>query len=377
MLKKLFVLVAIMAYFAFSAFQCASTEMTTAKLYIQQKNPDKALEALKKEVEKNPKNDEAYFLMGNIYGEKGEYEAMLEAYDKSLSISKKYEANIKNNKYKFWADNYQKGAAFFNRGIKAQNADTAKIFYNKAAEAFNQAIKILPDTPSAYQSLAYVYLNLGEIDKSVEPLETVYKRQPKNLDVIKILGEVYLAIAEKVEDQNKKNEIYQKALDMLKEARKNFPNDQDILIEMSNVYIQANRVDEALEVFAENVKLDPKNKSYRYNYGVVLLNAKRYAEAEEQFKAAIEIDPEFMNAIYNLAVTYIKWGSEIREKAEAEMKKDESYKEKFALAEPLLKKYLEKNPKNPELWNLLGRIYANLGKNQESLEAFKKADELR
>ena len=377
MLKRTIAISVLAVYLALTAFQCASTEMTTAKLYIQQKNPDKALEALEKEVAKNPKNDEAYFLMGNIYGEKAEYEKMLEAYDKSLAISKKFEANINNNKYKFWADNYQKGAAYFNLGIKANDQDTAKIFYNKALEAFNTAIKILPDTPSAYQSAAYVYLNLGQIDKSVEPLETVYKRQPKNLQVIKILGEVYLAIAEKVENNDEKNKIYEKALSMLHEAKKNFPNDQEILIELSNVYIQANRVNEALEIFAENVKLDPNNKSFRYNYGVVLLNAKKYAEAEEQFKKALEIDPEFINATYNLAVTYIKWAAEIREKAETEQKKDDTYKEKYAAAEPLLKKYLEKNPKNPELWNLLGKIYANLGRNQESMEAFKKADELR
>ena len=41
----------------FSGFQCSSTELTSAKLYIQQKNYEKAIDALQKEVQKNPKSD--------------------------------------------------------------------------------------------------------------------------------------------------------------------------------------------------------------------------------------------------------------------------------------------------------------------------------
>jgi tetratricopeptide (TPR) repeat protein len=52
--------------------------MTSAKLYIQQKNYDKAMESLKKEVEKNPKSDEGWYYMGVVYGEKEQYGEMME-----------------------------------------------------------------------------------------------------------------------------------------------------------------------------------------------------------------------------------------------------------------------------------------------------------
>ncbi|MBK6682134.1 MAG: hypothetical protein IPG53_20135 [Ignavibacteriales bacterium] len=39
----------------FSGYQCSSAELSSAKLYIQQKNWDKAVESLNKEVAKNPK----------------------------------------------------------------------------------------------------------------------------------------------------------------------------------------------------------------------------------------------------------------------------------------------------------------------------------
>nr|HRI46557.1 hypothetical protein [Ignavibacteriaceae bacterium] len=73
----------------FTGFQCASTEITSAKLYINQKNWDKAINVLNKEIEKNPKSDEGYYLMGLVYSEKEDVDNTIKAFDNSLSISKK------------------------------------------------------------------------------------------------------------------------------------------------------------------------------------------------------------------------------------------------------------------------------------------------
>jgi predicted Zn-dependent protease len=59
---------------------------------------------------------------------------------------------------------------------------------------------------------------------------------------------------------------------------------------------------------------------------------------------------------------------------EAKSENNELYKEKFKLAIPYLEKYLSVNPKEPVIWELLGRVYANLGMQEKSLEAFEKAD---
>jgi tetratricopeptide (TPR) repeat protein len=72
-----FIALALVAILSFTGFQCSSTEMTSAKLYIQQKNYDKALEVLNKEVTKNPKSDEGYYYMGVVYIEMEKYDDML------------------------------------------------------------------------------------------------------------------------------------------------------------------------------------------------------------------------------------------------------------------------------------------------------------
>ncbi|MCB0753546.1 MAG: hypothetical protein KDC52_18890 [Ignavibacteriae bacterium] len=88
----------------------------------------------------------------------------------------------------------------------------------------------------------------------------------------------------------------------------------------------------------------------------------------------MEIDPDYENALYNLAVTYVKWGATIREEAEANETKSEEFKTKFQQALPLLEKFLTLNEEEGAVWDLLGKVYANLGMAEKSEQAFKKAD---
>ena len=108
-----------------------------------------------------------------------------------------------------------------------------------------------------------------------------------------------------------------------------------------------------------------------------MLNSKDYPEAEKQFLKAVAIDSNYTNAIYNLAVTYVRWGTKMREDMEASGNVNDSYKEKFSAAIPYLEKYLTVSPKESLIWELLGKVYANLGMEQKSMDAFKKADENR
>ena len=79
-------------------------------------------------------------------------------------------------------------------------------------------------------------------------------------------------------------------------------------------------------------------------------------------------------AYYNLAVTYIRWGTSLREKADAAGKDDPEYKNKYKEALPLLKKAIEIKPEDPISWETIAKVYAVLGMSKESQDAFNKAD---
>lgn len=386
-MKRILSFVVIFSMFlGFAAFQCSSTEITSAKLYIQQKNLPKAKESLEKEIAKNPKSDEGYYLLGYVLGEQGNISEMIKNFEKSLSISSKFAKDIDNSRKYYWQESFNKGVGMFNKGAKAANPDSGKVFYEKAIQSFKNAIMCEPDSASTYKNLSFAYLSAGKKQEAIEPLKKIIALD-KSVDAYVMLGELYFeegnALLDKYSTSKDKNdslkamEEYAKTINLLEEGRKLHGDNSDLLMILSNAYINANKLDIAMDAFAAGVKKDPNNKYYRYNYGVLLLGANKFEEAVEQFQKAIEIDPSYSNASYNLGVTYLKWGTYLREKSIEKNEEDRSYLEKFKLALDPLKKYLEINPEDFKVWDFLGKVYANLGMTNESKEAFDKADQYR
>ncbi len=186
-----------------------------------------------------------------------------------------------------------------------------------------------------------------------------------------------------MQDSVQSIEYYNKVISLLKEGRKYFPNDSDLLLMLSNSYIGANKIEVAMDAFKTGVEHEPNNKYYRYNYGVLLLGAQNFPLAAEEFEKAVQIDPEYQNAIYNLAVTYVKWGAELAKKsqeksdANANTAPDTSYVEKYRKAIPYLEKSVQMKPDDANTWELLGRVYTALGNQEKAKNAFDKADQLR
>ena len=371
-----------------SAFSCASTEITSAKLYIQQKNLVKAEKVLLKEIKNNPQSDEGYYLLGYVYGEKKDISKMLKNYDKSLAISKKFSKEINNAKKFHWANSFNRGVAYFNRASKAGTKDSVSMFFDKAISAFNNAIQCEPDSFDTYNNLAYAYLNKGMYDKAIAPLEKLIKVK-KSADAYGRLGEIYYTKAANqmiafrndgnVADSVAAMKNYDKAIAVLEEGHKVFPADDNINNYLFNSYIGAHKEGVAMNQAKELVKNHPDSKSNHYNLGSLLLQNKEFAQAEKQFLAALKIDPDYTNAIYNIAITYVKWGGQIRAEDETAGNNSSNYKEKFEKALPYLEHYVTTNAgaNDPVIWELLGKVYANLGKTEKSKAAFSKADALR
>jgi len=389
---NIFTAIVLGAFITFTGFQCSSTELTSAKLYIQQKNWDKAIEALNKEVTKNPKSDEGFYLLGTVHAEKEDMDKMIESYDKSLTISKKYEKEINNARKYHWANFFNRGVAFFNRAAQQTNRDSSVVLYNKSVFAFDQSLKLQPDSIDAHNNIAFIYMNLQKFDEAIPHFMKLIEKQ-RSPDSYKYVGQIYYnkGVAERTKFEESKVaadslaalNYFNKAITILEEGKKILPNDADILLYLSNSYIAANKVDVAIDAFKAGVVAEPGNKFYRYNYGVLLLGDSQFESAAEQFKKAVDLDPAYQNAIYNLAVTYVKWGAkiakdyEIANKGNKDAKEETQSKEKYKAALPYLESYVQKKTDDAQIWELLGKVYTVMGMPNDASNAFKKADAIR
>jgi tetratricopeptide (TPR) repeat protein len=134
-------------FLAFSGFECASTQETTAKVALQRKDYKAAETALKKELELHPKNTGAWKLLGDVYYEQGRYAEMNNAYRSAEQITEtplkeEDKADISGKRYNAWRESYNRTLSFYNAGVKGEASA-----YERALNQIDTAIMIRPDYP--------------------------------------------------------------------------------------------------------------------------------------------------------------------------------------------------------------------------------------
>lgn len=388
-MKKLFqlsVLLIITISLSFYGFQCSSTEITSARLYLQQKNFDKAEESLKKELSKNSQSEEGYFLLGYVNYEKKNYSDMQENFKKAMGVGQKFEKEIKGYLLQAWADNLNQGVQFFSQANKLQDKEKQKETMNKAIKNFETAINLQPDSAETYKNLAYSYININDYESAIPPMEK-YIQKTENLDGYKILSDLYLSKAEinyaKFKDSNvEKDSVnamngYNKLITLLEKGLTKYPGNEDLNTKLLNGYISVGKKDYAVQRMKELYEKNPNDKVLNYNYGTVLMSMEQYENGAKLLNSAYEIDNAYEPAIRNLIVCYYKWGMKVRE-VESEKNTDvKTFRQYFEKALPLVQRLLVLKPEDSKLYLILGDVYANLGESVKAKEAYEKGDKLQ
>ncbi len=175
----------VLAAFLTTGFQCSSSEMTSAKLYIQRKDYPNAEKQLEKEVAKNPKDDEAYFLLGQIRLELKDYQGMKEAFNQALAIAPTHLKDIQVIELGTWGK-------LFNQAVEAINkaADTAS-YLDDAILYFKTATIVLPESLLAQRNLGLAYFRKGDVSNASIQLTVAFEKG-KDLLAAKLLGRMYL-----------------------------------------------------------------------------------------------------------------------------------------------------------------------------------------
>jgi len=372
-------------YISTTGFQCGSAETTSAKLYMNQKQWDKAEASLVKELAKNDKNEEAWFLLGQVRLEVKKYAEMNEAYTHALQIGDAHKAEIARNRLAVWAMMYNDGVNLYNKG-----RDTAA-FYQKSIDRFSTAIAMVPDSSGTYYVRALAYYAKQDMKSALADLAEAVRLKPDFEEAARLAGQVHYNMA--MERVNAKDDAgsqseFALATQTFEKAYNANPTNSDNINNLIDVYERTKNTDKALVLTRTAVEKDPNNKVFRFAYGVFLSRQDKFAEAIEQFKKAVEIDANYGDAIYNLGVAYLNWGvsmkAESDKQAEAErakskgkdVKTDFSYKEKFKEALPYLEKAQEIRPDDLDLLQRLGKVYANLNMVEKSKAAFERYDRL-
>lgn len=351
---------------------CQQTELTSAKVYMNQSNYDKVIELCNTAIEKVPENPEAYYVMGQAYGHKKMYIEMNDAFTKSLEYSQKNAADIQQHRLKYWID-------IFNNGIALIKQDNL----TGAIEKFEIATKLSPERIDAFKNLAYAYGQNDQDSMAIITYLDALKQDPNDLEVKGFLGMLYY--------QTKQYDIAIESLqEVLSVADPQSKEYNDALYHLAYSYDLLGRSDKAIEAYQTALQAAPDDKDLMFNMGRLYFMRADYKSAIEGFQKVLTVDPDDFDANFNIGISYIGIADSLYDEArkiddqgnpvfkQNEIdEKEQMAKENFEKSIPYLEKSTQIEPDNPNPWLYLGKAYVRNGMPEKGQEAFDKAEELK
>ncbi len=383
------VLALLLSSFLITGFQCGSAEITSARLYIQRSDWENAERSLVKEVQKNPNNAEAWYLLGYSRAQMGNYAGMLEAFDSSLKVSNEFAPKIDLTKKFAWGQSLNRAVTTFNKSINAPKDSVGPLRDSSIAE-YQLALKINPDSVITYKNLAIALQSVERYDDEIATLKQGESHR-KSPDIDTLLINAYLfkiddtrkkaMDAEAMKDTAKGIEYYNSAIATVTDARTLYPDDPELLSAMIDMYVGAHRAADAKPFLYEAIAKDPSNKVYQYNMGVLLMQTDSLAPAISHFEAALKSDPGYDVALQNVAVAEMRLGDEIKKaNQDASGAAAKAHIDHFKKAADYFQRLInlnQTNKENPTFWDYLASAYANADMVAKAKEALKQADDLR
>lgn len=192
-----------------------------------------------------------------------------------------------------------------NAGIEAFNAEK----FGDAASVFENVLKINAldmfageaegvDTAIVYNTALAAY-NAQDWDLATRYLKRSIELNYGGGDAVLLLDQVY---------SNSGDSALMPI--NLQQGFIKYPEDDRILTQLINYYLETKQNDRALEYLDQAVEKDPDNSSFYYARGVLNDQSKNFESALNDYQKASEIDPEYFDALYNMGVIYFNQGVE-------------------------------------------------------------------
>jgi tetratricopeptide (TPR) repeat protein len=178
--------------------------------------------------------------------------------------------------------------------------------FPEALAAFEEAAKLAPQDPYVRLEGAQLLGRLGSIarqpstrseylGRAVGEVNQARLLAPGNPDVLRGVGEIYLALA----DQDPK--AIQTAQEAYETLRGQDPSDLQVMVTLGRIYLEEGQPARAADVFKELVSYTPNNEVATLLWVDALIKADRKPEAEGVLKDVLTANPESLQARLTLA----------------------------------------------------------------------------
>ncbi|MDP2422839.1 MAG: hypothetical protein U1C46_03785 [Bacteroidales bacterium] len=296
---------------------------TSAFNYLRNGKLDKAKEFIDKTIE-HPQtiNDaKAWFYRGNIYlaihmSELPAFKALDEN-----ALAKSYESYIKaqefDEKKEFFADIFTNmfviSEQFYNLGVESFNHKN----YLKAMQAFESSAALTKEIGNLDTMALYNAGMTAELAEENTDAKRIYKEllgmNYQNPAIYSSMGGILLREHDTLS-----------AMNYVKDGRAIFPDDFNLLIIETNIYLNTQQTECALKNLELAMQIDQNNPSIFFAVGTIYDQLKNshpddaanyLAKAEKAYMKSIELQSDYFDPIYNLGALYVNEAAQIIDKA--------------------------------------------------------------
>lgn len=354
-------------------------KVTSALSYIDQGALDKAKEALDQALVNEKSKDwfNTYFAKGKLC------QAIYEADNPKYSS---YYADPLAEAYAA----YEKAISLDPKGSTKKKIITNMIYNSLALDLYSQGSKRFEakDYEGALKSFA-TQIEITESDKYAGALDTgMYYNaglaainSKKYEDAIKYFQK---CADMKYQGINPHIQIYEcmmglgdtiKAESYLLELPQKFPGDNQVILQLIDFYLKADKPDEAQKYIKIAKEADPNNYSLYFAAGIMYLNQNKFDEAIAELTKSVEIKNDLYDTQYGLGAAYINKAADMFQKANDIMDVNEynaaieQANAVYAKALPYMEKALELKPDDVYTLRSLQELYYRLKQKDPSLNS--------
>jgi tetratricopeptide (TPR) repeat protein len=361
------ILTALIMYFTISMIGQTS-ERTSAFNYHRYGKLDLAKESIDKAVqnEKTIMDAKTWFYRGNIYYDIGvstdsnfqkldpdPFGVAFTSYTRAKELDTKGEYATDILKYTIAV-----GEGYYNIGVINYNESKFKEAALNFEKSFNVSKSVNRIDTSALVNAAVSATQGNETGMAKNYYQQLIDMGAQKPDVYASLSEIYKAEGDTA-----------LALQKVQEGRSLFPEDFNLLIAETNIYLATDEKEKAMTNLETALEMDSSNPSIFFAVGTIYDQVGNMEKAISAYENAINLKPDYFEANYNLGALYVNQAADILDKANSlPLDAVAQYDQEKARADQMLEKsipYLEKAlellPDDTNTLVSLKEIYTRLG----------------
>ena len=312
-------LLLVVCVFALVAARCGSDpNLEGAKLDLDNKDYDRALENINKAIENDPVNAEAYALKGEILQEQLLdvsispertllFEEMVDAYHNAVAIDAELDDEITSQMQTAFRNERYLAVQAYNGAQHAESENRADAFAS-AASLFHNASLIFPDSGTIYIDEANAYLSAGMFSNALDAYQGAIRSGLTDRTIYIRMASTLQLMADDHETADQRRALFRQAIQALLQGIESYSQDEEMQDMLLNLYAESELEEEALTFFRSQYDTKRGDKVYLYNYGTLLLRNHDYGEAAELLQEAVALDPSYTKALFNLGASLINEG---------------------------------------------------------------------